>query len=130
MSTITDSIRTLFRIRAPRQPPPPGLMPKFGAIIACDDVKMIVDTDLTEELWDWLLFMGWREVSAGKERRHYRFAPKDACFALKKATLGQRDLLHRRVMRQASYPTAVNRGQRAAPRLVAAQANAPTRMMD
>lgn len=30
MSTNTDSVRSLFRIRVPRKLPPPGLMPKFG----------------------------------------------------------------------------------------------------
>ena len=119
MSTITDSVRTLFRIRVPRKLLPPGLMPSFGMIIACDDVKMIVDTDLTEELWDWLLFKGWRGVSPYKDRRHYRFAPKDACFALTKATLSGRNVMHRRILRKGPDQTAV-RGQQSAPWATAA----------
>jgi hypothetical protein len=75
-----------------------------------DNVKMMVDTDLTEELWDWLVFMGWREVGIRNDRRHYRFAPRDACFALKKATLGGREVLHRVILRKAHRRAAVSRG--------------------
>lgn len=62
---------------------------------------MEVDTDLTEELWDWLMLMGWREIRPIRDRRHYRCAPRGACFALKKATMGERDLLYRRILRKA-----------------------------
>lgn len=118
MSTTTDLLRTLFRIRVLRKLPPAGPMPKFGLMIVRDNVKMMVDTDLTEELWDWLVFMGWREVGIRNDRRHYRFAPRDACFALKKATLGGREVLHRAILRKAHRRVAVSRGLAGAQRSV------------
>lgn len=101
MASIKDNVRTLFRIRVSRRVPPPGPKPRYGAIIVCKDVQMEVDTDLDDDLWDWLVLMGWRQVGVRLDRRRYRRAPEGACAALKRAGLGERDMLNRRILRKA-----------------------------
>lgn len=101
MASIKDNVRTLLRIRKRRQVPTPGPKPKYGTLIVCKDVQMEVDTDLDDDLWDWLVLMGWRQINVRLDRRRYRRAPEGACTALKQASLGERELLNRRILHRA-----------------------------
>jgi len=70
-----DGFRTLFNIRKERKRPPPGPKPRLGAKIYLHDVRMGVQTGLSDELWAWLQELGFREVTFSPDRRRYRDLP-------------------------------------------------------
>jgi len=71
-----DGFRTLFKIRSERRRPPPGPKPKLGARIYLHDVRMTVQAGLSDELWDWLQELGFREITFSPDRRRYRDLPR------------------------------------------------------
>ena len=71
-----DGFRTLFNIRQERAQPPPGPKPRMGAKIYLHDVRMVVQSGMTDELWDWLTELGFREITFSPDRRHYRDLPR------------------------------------------------------
>lgn len=71
-----DGFRTLFNIRRERTRPPPGPKPRMGAKIYLHDVRMVVQSGLSDELWDWLSQLGFREVNFSPDRRRYRDLPR------------------------------------------------------
>lgn len=71
-----DGFRTLFNIRKERSRPPPGPKPRMGAKIYLHDVRMVVQPGLSDELWDWLTELGFREVTFSPDRRRYRDLPR------------------------------------------------------
>ena len=70
-----DGFRKLFNIRQERRRPPKGPKPKLGAKVYLHDVRMAVQSGLSDELWDWLQELGFREVTFSPDRRHYRDLP-------------------------------------------------------
>ncbi len=74
-SSIRDQIRTLFRIRRPRSVTHPGPRPALGAKISRHDVRMTVQTGMSDELWRWLTDRGWRQITVRNDRRRYREVP-------------------------------------------------------
>ena len=71
-----DGFRTLFKIRQERKRPRPGPKPRMGAKIYLHDVRMVVEAGLSDELWDWLTELGFREIAFSPDRRHYRDLPR------------------------------------------------------
>ena len=71
-----DGFRNLFNIRQERMPPPPGPKPRMGAKIYLHDVRMAVQSGMTDELWDWLTELGFREITFSPDRRRYRDLPR------------------------------------------------------
>ena len=71
-----DGFRTLFNIRQERSRPPPGPKPRMGAKIYLHDVRMVVQAGMSDELWDWLTELGFREVTFSPDRRRYRDLPR------------------------------------------------------
>lgn len=71
-----DGFRTLFNIRHERQRPPPGPKPRLGAKVYLHDVRMVIQPGMTDELWDWLTELGFREITFSPDRRHYRDLPR------------------------------------------------------
>jgi hypothetical protein len=59
-----------------RKPPPPRLAaapkPRMGATLCCAGLRMTVQAGLTDEMWQWLTALGWRELRTGENRLHYR----------------------------------------------------------
>ncbi len=60
-----------------RKKPAPARMinapkPKMGATLCCAGLRMTVQAGLTDEMWQWLVALGWRELRAGENRLHYR----------------------------------------------------------
>ena len=59
-----------------RKPPPPRLSvapkPRMGATLCCAGLRMTVQAGLTDEMWQWLAALGWRELRTGENRLHYR----------------------------------------------------------
>ena len=71
-----DGFRTLFNIRQERKRPPAGPKPKMGSKVYLHDVRMVVEPGLSDELWEWLTELGFREVTFSPDRRHYRDLPR------------------------------------------------------
>lgn len=71
-----DGFRNLFNIRQERARPPRGPKPRMGAKIYLHDVRMAVQPGLSDELWDWLTELGFREITFSPDRRRYRDLPR------------------------------------------------------
>jgi hypothetical protein len=71
-----DGFRNLFNIRQERTRPPRGPKPRMGAKIYLHDVRMAVQPGLSDELWDWLTELGFREITFSPDRRRYRDLPR------------------------------------------------------
>jgi hypothetical protein len=70
-----DGFRTLFKIRRERRQLPRGPKPRLGAKVFLHDVRMTVQAGLTDELWNWLQQIGFREITFSPDRRRYRDIP-------------------------------------------------------
>jgi hypothetical protein len=46
--------------------------PRMGATLCCAGLRMTVQAGLTDEMWHWLVSLGWRELRSGEHRLHYR----------------------------------------------------------
>lgn len=55
------------------RPPLPavGPKPKMGATLCCAGLRMPVQAGMTDEMWQWLAGLGWRELRSGENRLHY-----------------------------------------------------------
>lgn len=42
--------------------------PPIGATICCAGLRMTVQAGLSDELWRWLVSLGWRELERGQDR--------------------------------------------------------------
>ena len=83
-------VRHLLGIRRARALPRRGRKPPIGVGIICGDVRMIVPAGMSEELWDWLMDRGWREVTYRPEHRVYRQIPASCVAMLVDATEDER----------------------------------------
>jgi hypothetical protein len=58
-----------------KRPLPPlpvvGPKPKMGATLCCAGLRMSVQAGMTDEMWQWLAGLGWRELRSGENRLHY-----------------------------------------------------------
>lgn len=66
----------LSQLISRRQPHPPrvaaGPKPRMGATLCCAGLRMTVQAGMTDEMWQWLASLGWRELRNGENRLHYR----------------------------------------------------------
>ena len=60
------------RKQAPVRAAPAGPRPRMGATLCSAGLRMSVQAGLTEEMWQWLAALGWRELRSGENRLHYR----------------------------------------------------------
>lgn len=70
-----DAIRSLFNIRRRRKTPRASVKPALGAKIAMEDFRIVVQAGLSDELWNFLVEAGFREVVHRPDRRRYRDLP-------------------------------------------------------
>ncbi len=42
--------------------------PAIGATICCSGMRMSVQAGLSDDLWHWLVSLGWRELAPGEHR--------------------------------------------------------------
>jgi hypothetical protein len=54
---------------APRMVPP---KPRMGTTLCCAGLRMSVQAGMSEEMWQWLAALGWRELRPGENRLHYK----------------------------------------------------------
>jgi hypothetical protein len=83
--SLSDSIRTLLKIRQERQRLPAGIRPCVGAKIVMGGVRMTVEPGMSDELWHFLVQAGFREVTYRPDRRRYREVPRSQVVDLYKA---------------------------------------------
>jgi len=46
--------------------------PKMGATLCSAGLRMSVQAGMTDEMWEWLASLGWRELRSGEQRLHYK----------------------------------------------------------
>jgi hypothetical protein len=97
-----DGFRSLFGIRQDRAPLPAGFKPKPGARIAKGDLRMLVQAGLTDELWNWLQEVGFREVTHRPDRRRYRDLPRPMVIGLYDAPAEEWDVRLKAAIRAAT----------------------------
>jgi len=64
----------------------------------CGDVRMIVPAGMSDELWEWLMDQGWREVTYRPDHRVYRQVPVSCATVLTDATVDTRAYLMEQAM--------------------------------
>lgn len=107
-----DGFRTLFNIRKDRKRAPPGPKPKMGAKIYLHDVRMYVQAGLSDELWDWLQQLGFREITFSPDRRRYRDLPRSIVAQLYDAPCEEWRSILKAAIRQSSVRPVVNGASR------------------
>ena len=80
-------------MRKERARPPRGPKPAIGGHIAFEDFRMTVQAGLSEELWQWLLGQGWRELRFRPEQRRYREVPTTCVTELIDAPIEERPVV-------------------------------------
>jgi hypothetical protein len=98
-------VRNLVGIRKARALPRRGRKPPIGVGIVCADVRMIVPAGMSDELWEWLMDQGWREVTYRPDHRIYRQVPISLATQLVDADKELRMSLLDRAMAQAELRT-------------------------
>jgi hypothetical protein len=68
-------IRGLLHIHYERALPRRGPKPPIGAYAVCGELRMTIQAGLTDELWEWLMERGWRELRYAPDRRRYLVVP-------------------------------------------------------
>ncbi len=75
IASLQSWVRGVLRVRTDRKPPRRGAKPGIGATIVCEDLRMTVQAGFSDDIWQWLLDQGWRELTYRPDRRHYREIP-------------------------------------------------------
>jgi len=73
--SLLNRVRGLLQVRKDRASPPRGTKPRIGAHIICGDIRMMTQAGMSDELWHWLLELGWRESIYRPDRRAYHDIP-------------------------------------------------------
>lgn len=75
MQSLKARVRGLLHLKRDRRVPRRGKKPGIGACIVSGDLRMTIQAGFSEELWQWLQDVGWRELTYRPDRRHYREIP-------------------------------------------------------
>jgi hypothetical protein len=81
-----DAFRTMLNIRQRRKRPRAGARPAAGAKIAMEGFKITVLPGLSDELWEFLVHAGFREMTFRPDRRRYRSVSSSRVAELYKAS--------------------------------------------
>ncbi len=49
--------------------------PAIGATLCCAGLRMSVQAGMSEDLWRWLVKLGWRELQTRENRLHFKPLP-------------------------------------------------------
>jgi len=96
-----DWLRTALSIRQPRRPAPVGPLPAVGSDILRGSLKMAVTHPIADELWDWLVLSGWRNLPVETDRRRGMRLPDEALKTLMDADPQERNQVYARLLEQA-----------------------------
>ena len=98
LNALKDSLRTLLRIRQPRELPPPGPKPAFGSTLVLNQLKIQLFISIDYEQWEWLTLKGWRTMDQRQNRRRYYKVPRKAVQRLLHANAEEREQLHLQIL--------------------------------
>ena len=73
--SLRGHLRGLLRVRYERALPRRGQKPAIGAYVVCGEFRMTIQAGVPDELWEWLMGQGWRELRYAPDRRHYLVVP-------------------------------------------------------
>ena len=68
-------IGELLGRRSERQRAREAARPAVGATLCCAGLRMTVQAGLSEDLWQWLVRLGWRELQPRESRHQFRPLP-------------------------------------------------------
>lgn len=96
---MNNFIRNLFKIRKQRKNFPISERPDIGKTIIRSGIKLVVSEPISNELWDWMLLVGWRVNNFKNDRRDYIELPEGTLRQLKEAGSDNRETVHRKLLR-------------------------------
>jgi hypothetical protein len=73
--SLPNWVRGFLQVKKDRTVPRRGSKPAIGACIVRGDLRMTIQAGMGDDLWQWLLDQGWRELIYRPDRRHYREVP-------------------------------------------------------
>ncbi len=100
---VKDRVRTLLNIRVERCLRSAGSKPGIGCRICCDDLRMTVQAGMSDSLWNWLVRLGWREITFRPDRRRYRDLPTAYVTRLTDSTPDERQRVLAAAIANAAY---------------------------
>ena len=68
-------IGELLGRRSARQRDRERSRPAIGATLCCAGLRMTVQAGMSDDLWQWLARLGWRELQPGENRLRFRPLP-------------------------------------------------------
>jgi len=71
IQSLHDRVCGFLRFRIERAPPRRGPKPAIGAYVVCGELRMTIQAGVSDDLWEWLMGQGWRELRYAPDRRHY-----------------------------------------------------------
>ncbi|BCM24628.1 hypothetical protein [Methyloradius palustris] len=97
-----DALKTLVFGGKPakerRHMPRVGKPPAINAYIAKQQTAMKITAPVTQELWDWLILMGWREIEIKSNRRKIRRLDDRVFSKLAQANQQDREAIYREIL--------------------------------
>jgi len=87
--------------------------PPVGATICCAGLRMTVQAGLSEELWRWLVSMGWRELERGQDRLKLQPLPTGLVTRMFDSEPADREKLLLGAIRQVTRQPALHATERA-----------------
>jgi hypothetical protein len=94
-----------------RAAPRRGGKPPIGSLLVREDLRLTVQAGLSDDLWQWLMENGWRELTYRPDRRHYRELPASWVTRLIDAQPENRmSVLNSAIAKAASRPALGNEG--------------------
>lgn len=98
METIINGVRRAFNITKPRATGEFGDVPRLGRKIHLDALRMKVSINPTDELWIWLVQVGWRECTYPRDRRVYLDLPDRTLKEIAKRNGLEREALYSQLL--------------------------------
>jgi hypothetical protein len=97
-----DALKTLVFGGKPskerRRMPRAGKPPAINAYIAKQQTAIKITTPVNQELWDWLVLMGWRELDVKSNRRKIRRLDDRVFSKLVQANQQDREAIYREIL--------------------------------
>ncbi len=88
--------------------------PPIGATICCAGLRMTVQAGLSDDLWNWLVGLGWRELKSREDRLRLKPLPTALVTRLFDAQPAERERLLMSAIRQATRKAPAKSAERVA----------------
>jgi hypothetical protein len=81
--------------------------PRQGATLCCAGLRMPVQAGMSDEMWNWMVGLGWRELRSGENRLHYQPLPSTLVARLYDVAAEDRQRVLVAAIREATRPREV-----------------------